>query len=216
VAGKRRTGVPIEFARMPMRTLRPMDAEATYPHPRTQLARLEQNGLLHKVAVGYYVVVPQDQVGQLWKPTIEAVAGGIAAAAVGIDHAVLMGVTAARLHNAIPRALAIGIVAAPKRRHDIELCDRVGRIHFVGRPTATLDAELMQTELGACLVTTPEQTVLDLAHRPDLGHAAGEARAAIKTLLRRCDPARLDEIAGQQRLRAALARARTAGQVTGE
>jgi hypothetical protein len=34
-----------------------------YAHPAAQLARLERIGLLHKVAVGYYVVVPQDRIG---------------------------------------------------------------------------------------------------------------------------------------------------------
>src|SRR5665213_469399 len=107
---KRRPGVPVEFAQAPMRTIRPVDAGAVYAHPRAQLTRLERLGLLHKVATGYYVVVPQDRIGLGWKPTIEAAAGGVAAAAVGPGKAVLMGITAARLHNVVPRALAIAIV----------------------------------------------------------------------------------------------------------
>ncbi|MHB8342041.1 MAG: hypothetical protein ACYDB7_12845 [Mycobacteriales bacterium] len=46
-----------------MRTIRVADAREVYAHPATQLARLERLGLLHKVAVGYYVVVPQDRIG---------------------------------------------------------------------------------------------------------------------------------------------------------
>ena len=53
---------------------------------------------------------------------------------------------AARMHNVVPRALGIAIVAAPERRHDIVLRDRDGVIHFVVRDTDTIDAELMTTE----------------------------------------------------------------------
>ena len=207
---ERRSGLPVEFAQAPMRTVRTSDAGAIYAHPGTQMARLERNGLLHKVAVGYYVVVPQDRVGTDWRPTIEAAAAGIATAAVGPGHAVLMGLSAARIHNAIPRALGTGIVAVPDDRRDITLRDRNGTIHFVQRDTDTLDAELMATDLGQCLVTTPEQTVLDLAHRPALGNAESEAHAAITTLLPRCTDTTLERLAGQQRLRAALTRARRA------
>lgn len=196
------------LAQKPLRTIRPKDAVDVYPHPRPQIGRLERNGLLHKVATGYYVVVPQDRVGRKWRPTIEAATAGIAAAAAGLDRFVLMGLTAARLHGVVPRALAVGIVAAPGRRHDIPLTDRKGRVHFVDRDVTVLDAERMTTELGPCLVTTPEQTVLDLAHRPKLGDAEQEAVAAIRALLPRCDADVLERLAGEQRLGAALDRAR--------
>ncbi|HST81576.1 MAG TPA: hypothetical protein VLL08_07540, partial [Kineosporiaceae bacterium] len=75
-------------------------------------------GLLHKVAVGYYVVVPQDRAGTDWRPTIEAAAAGIATAAVGAGSAILMGLSAARLHHAISRALGTGIVAVSQHRQD--------------------------------------------------------------------------------------------------
>jgi len=51
--------------------------------------------------------------------------------------------------------------------------------------------------------------VLDLAHHPNLGNAADEARAAITALLPRCDTA-LERIATEQQLGAALARLRRA------
>jgi predicted transcriptional regulator of viral defense system len=193
-----------------MRTVRTADAGAVYAHPATQMARLERQGLLHKLATGYYVAVPQEHAGTDWRPTIEAAAAGIAAAAVGVGRVVLMGISAARMHNAIPRALAIAIVATPDDRRDIALRDRDGVVHFVRRDTDRLDAELVGTELGQCLVTTPEQTVLDLARRPDLGHAAIEAHAAIAALLPRCDERTLERLAREQRLRAALARVRPA------
>jgi len=193
-----------------MRTVRPADAAAVYAHPGTQMVRLERLGLLHKVAVGYYVVVPQEHIGTDWRPTIEAAAAGVVTAALGPGRAVLMGVSAARLHNVVPRALGMAIVAVPDDRRDITLRDRDGLVHFVQRNTDILNVELMTTDLGQCLVTTAEQTVLDLAHRPDLGHVVDEARAAIAALLPRCNEERLERLAGEQRLRAALTRVRRA------
>ena len=67
----------------------------------------------------------------------------------------------------------------------------------------------MSTDLGGALVTTAEQTLLDLAHRPNLGEVPDEARAAVRALWPRVDPATLEELAGEQRLRSALRRART-------
>src|SRR5665647_1368360 len=186
------------------------DASAVYAHPGTQMVRLERVGLLHKVATGYYVVVPQELIGTDWRPTIEATAAGVATAALGAGRAVLMGVSAARLHNVVPRALGMAIVAVPDDRRDIVLRDRDGLVHFVERDTDVLDAELMTTDLGQCLVTTAEQTLLDLAHRPNLGHVVDEAHAAIVALLPRCNDETLERLADEQRLRAALTRARRA------
>ena len=193
-----------------MRTVRPADAAGVYAHPGTQMVRLERLGLLHKVAGGYYVVVPQDRIGTDWRPTIEAAAAGVATAALGAGRAVLMGVSAARLHNVVPRALGMAIVAVPDDRRDVKLRDRDGLVHFVERDTDVLDAELKTTDLGQCLVTTAEQTVLDLAHRPNLGHVVEEAHAAIAALLPRCDEETLERLAGEQRLGAALTRVRRA------
>ena len=58
----------------------------------------------------------------------------------------------------------------------------------------------MTTDLGQCLVTTAEQTVLDLAHRPNLGNVVDEAHAAIAALLPRCNEETLERLAGEQRL----------------
>jgi len=207
---RRRAGLPVEFAQAPLRTVRTADAATVYAHPGTQMARLERLGLLHRVAVGYYVVVPQERIGTDWRPTIEAAAAGVATAACGAGRAVLMGVSAARLHHVVPRALGMGVVAVPDDRRDLVLRDRVGLVHFVQRDTDALDAELMTTDLGPALVTTAEQTVLDLAHRPNLGHVADEARAAIAALLPRCNGQTLERLAGEQRLRAALTRVRRA------
>jgi hypothetical protein len=120
----------------------------------------------------------------------------------------LMGLSAARLHGALPRGLAVAVVAVPKQRPVLHLLDRDARVIFVRRATDRLDAERVGTELGTALVTTIEQTVLDLAHRPELGEVPAEARAAAAALLPRADGALLAELAGEQRLRAALDRAR--------
>ncbi|WP_232236273.1 type IV toxin-antitoxin system AbiEi family antitoxin [Nocardia sp. BMG51109] len=203
----RQAGIRPELARLPLRTLTPSDAADIYRHPRQQLAKLTARGLLHRPAYGYYIVVPQDRVDQSWQPELEAVAAGIATAAFDPDHAILMGASAARVHGAIPRALAVAVVAVPKQRAPLQLIDRAAIVRFVTRDTDRLDAELIGTTLGPTLVTTPEQTVLDLAHRPELGDADTEVPTAIRTLYRRCDPGRLAELATHQRLRAALDRA---------
>jgi hypothetical protein len=67
---------------------------------------------------------------------------------------------------------------------------------------------MLQTDTGSCLVTTPEQTVLDLAHLPRLGELEAETEAAIRALLPRCNLDDLERIANEQRLVRALARVR--------
>jgi predicted transcriptional regulator of viral defense system len=191
-----------------MRTFRAADAAVVYAHPAPQLRRLEQSGVLHRLAHGYYVVVPQDQIGTNWMPTLEAAAAGIAAARFHPNRAPLMGVSAARLHGALPRALAIAIVAAPAQHDPITLLDRPASVRFVKRDTARVDVETVTTELGRALVTSIEQTVLDLARRPALGFAEDQIPEALRALLPRCEPDVLDELARAQRLRSALARAR--------
>lgn len=204
----RTSGVPSQLAGFPMRTFRAADASVAYAHPAPQLRRLEQLGVLHRLAHGYYTVVPQDQIGTNWMPTLEAAAAGIAAARFHPDRAPLMGVSAARLHGALPRALAIAIVAAPVQHDPITLLDRPASVRFVKRDTARVDVETVTTELGRALVTSIEQTVLDLARRPALGVAEDQIPDALRALLPRCEPEVLDELARRQRLRSALARAR--------
>lgn len=202
------TAVPRELAASPLRTVRPQDAESIYAQPRGEMRRLERRGVLHRLAHGYYVVVPQDQTGTAWMPALEAAAAGIATADFGPANAILMGVSAARLHGAIPRAIGTAVVAVPSQRSAITLVDRVATVRFVKRDTGRLDAERMSTELGPTLVTTPEQTVLDLARRPDLGDAEDEVRNAVRILTGRADDGLLDELATAQRARASLRRAR--------
>lgn len=77
------------------------------------------------------------------------------------------------------------------------------------RGAEELDAERITTAHGGALVTTPEQTVLDLARRPRLGNADAEVPAAVAALHRRSDRDRLEQLATQQRMVTSLRRAET-------
>src|ERR1035437_10077247 len=109
---ERVTGLPAALARRPMQTMRPRDVARVYAYPRPQLKRLGERGVMHPLARGHYVVVPP-AARPGWKPTIEAAAAGVATARFGQDAIVLMGPTAARIHGAVPRAPAVGVVGAP-------------------------------------------------------------------------------------------------------
>ena len=104
--------------------------------------------------------------------------------------------------------VAPAVVAAPIQRNKITLLDRDATVQFVKRDVARLDVEAVATELGRTVVTSPEQTVLDLARRPDLAGALDHLADALRALLPRCDPDLLEDLARRQHLRSALARAR--------
>jgi predicted transcriptional regulator of viral defense system len=201
------TGLPPALASVSHGVLRPRDAAEVYAHPAPQLRRLVQRGRLKRLATGYYVVVPRAEDGRVWRPTLEAAGFGIAACDYGAEHVVLMGISAARMYGVVPRAVGVCVVAVPKQRPPVELFEGGGRVIFVRRRTMVLDAVRQRSDIGACLVTGVEQTVLDLAHRPELGGLPDEARAAVRALLPRCDRAQLDELAAAGRLRAAMGRA---------
>jgi hypothetical protein len=148
------------------------------------------------------------ETGRDWLPTLEGAAAGIGAAEFGAGRYALMSLTAVRLHRAIPRAIGVAVIAAPRRRETLQMTDRPATVRFLVRDIGILHVEMMQTDLGGCLVTTPEQTVLDLAHLPNLGVMKDEATAAIRALLPRCDRALMAEIATAQRLRRAFDRVR--------
>jgi hypothetical protein len=115
-----------------------------------------------------------------------------------------MGVSAARVHGAIPRALGIAVVAVARHRRTLRLVDRNASVIFVRRDVARLDLQRHRTELGQGWVTTVEQTLLDLAARPDLGDVPDAAQEAVAALLPRVDMALLRELATSQRRRRAL------------
>lgn len=196
----RRTGrLPATLLHRPLRVLRPQDAADVYAYPRPEFARLVRLGVLHRLATGYYAVVPDDHVGHPWLPDLEAAALGVAASDEGIDSVALMGISAARVHGAVPRALGVAVVAAGRHRKTLHLIDRDATVLFTRRDVSRLDVERRPLELGQGFVTTVEQTVLDLAARPDLGDAPDEARDAIRALLPRADREVLTDLAAAQR-----------------
>lgn len=121
------TAVPRELAALPMRTLRPQQAAGVYAQPRGEVRCLERRGVPHRLSHGYYVVVPQEHVGTNWMPALETAAAGIATADFGTGAVVLMAVSAARRHGAIPRAIGTAVVAVPRQRNIIALADRTAR-----------------------------------------------------------------------------------------
>lgn len=179
-------GAPPELARRSNRVLRPRDAASVYAHPRAELARLTRTGALRHVATGYYVLSPQDRWGDdRWIPDVNAAALGIAQVDYGADVA-LMGLSAARHHGAIPRALAVAVVAVPKQRPALDTA--AGRIVFVKRDVPRLDLERIDTQLTSGWVTTVEQTLIDLAARPTLGGLTEQDTTdAIRALASRAD-----------------------------
>ena len=203
----RGSAVPAKLAAFPLRTFRAADALVAFAHPYPQLSRLQRRGSLHRVAHGYYIVVPQEHLGTGWMPALEAAAAGIAQARFGPQRVLLMGVSAARAHGAVLGVLSTALVAAPAQHDPIMLLDRAATVRFVRRDTVHLDVESISTELGRVLVTSIEQTVLDLARKPSPGVAEGQIREAVRAMLARCDGRVLDELATRQHLVSALERA---------
>ena len=191
--------LPPALLRRPVRVLRPHDAADVYAHPRPEFARLAKSGVLHRLATGYYAVVPDDRIGQPWLPDLESSALGIAAADEGISSVALMGISAARVQGAVPRALGVAVVAAARHRSIVKLADREATIVFVRRDVQRIEVERRRLELGQCWVTTAEQTIVDLASRPALGGVPAESYDAIRALLPRVDRSVLRDIAVSQR-----------------
>ncbi len=193
----RARGVPDALARAENRIVRPRDLIDVYRNAPADFARMAERGLLAHVAHGYYAVVPERQRGRNWRPAIEGVALGIAVADYGPDQAALMGIAAARMLGAVPRALNTAVVAIPRQRPVLETA--FGRVHFVKRTIATLDLQRVETPLVDGYTTTAEQTVLDLAARPTLGGITEEtAREAVRALWPRCNPDLVYDLARRQ------------------
>lgn len=186
------------------RVLRPVDAQDIYTNPRAEFARLERRGALHRLAPGLFAAVPDHAVGGGWLPPLEASALAIAATGGHTADAVLMGISTARVHTAVPRALNVAVVAVQRHRRPLHLIDRKATVLFVRRDIARLDVQRHQTELGQGWVTTVEQTLLDLIARPDLGGVPDAATEAITALIPRADLGLLRELATKQRRRRAL------------
>lgn len=204
-----RPGIPRELGQAPLRTVRPRDARHVYRDPRPQFARLTKAGALLRLADGYYAVVPDDR-GPEWRPGLEAAAAGVASAIYGPTEAIVMGISAARVHGAIPRAVGVATVAVPRQHRPVTLDGAGGGVvYFVRRDVARLDARQEPLgELGRGLVTTPEQTALDLARPRDAHIDPAQVVEALHNLMPLCDAEVLEELATTQRLGAALKRLR--------
>ena len=197
--------MPRTLASLRRGVLRPRDAANIYTQPALQFRRLAQEGTILKVAHGYYALVPEASRGSEWRPEIESLALGIGQADYGLNGAILMHLSAARVQGAIPRAIAVAVIAIPKQRPALETS--YGRIVFVKRDVANLKRRKIKTELETGWSTSTEQTAVDLARRPDLvkgmSHVAKEAAAALYLL---SDKSKLDSLAKEQRMGPALER----------
>lgn len=183
--------------------LRPQDARDIYKQPARYFLRWEQEGVLLKLSHGYYAHVPEAERGGPWRPEIEAIALGIGQADYGRNGAALMHLSAARIHAAIPRAIAVAVLAVPKQRPILET--DFGRIHFVKRDIDRLKIIRTETELGAGWVTNIEQSTLDLIRRRELvSGMEWVVDEALKALIARCNIKKLKSIAEDQRMKSAL------------
>lgn len=205
----RAAGLPPALARRVPAVFRPEDANDVYTQPRPELRRLAAAGLVRRLRAGYYVRVPQHRTADRdWRPDLHAAALAMAQADYGLDGAALMHLSAARRLGVVPRELAIAIVAVPKQRPKREVLG--GEVIFVKRDLATLDLQRDETELGPGWITTPEQTLLDVAHKPTLALDDPQLiDEVIRALGRTADWDLINDLAGHQRKRAAAARART-------
>lgn len=202
----RATGVPAAALLAPTLLLTGRSAGAVYAQPAAELKRLTEAGAIVKIARGYYAAVPVGKRAGEWRPSMEDLAAGIASAVYGPGIGALWGLSAARVHGAVPRAIGIGYAFGPAQHRPIALVCRPGQVQFRKRDPERLDVEYLTTELGPGLVTSIAQTILDLSSR-DLGGAGDLRTEAVRNLLALVDPDELVELAGRTRGMAALRRA---------
>lgn len=196
--GARDTG-DVRLAVRPMRTVRPVDLDGAYVNPRAVLRDRVAKGEVHRLARGMYVAVPDDVHDQVrWRPGLEAAAAAVATAVFGERGGALMGMTAARVLGAVPRARGHAMVAAPRRHRDVVLTDRGDAVvRFVRRDLGLIDTQPVRTELGVALTTTPEQTLVDLAR--DRTVTEVDRHEAMLALGRTVDWGRVETLARAQR-----------------
>ena len=189
--------VPTVITTAPMRTVRPVMLRGVYADPEKELVRLRNRGLVERIAPGAYVAVPDTvEPGGWWVPGLEDAAMAYATAAYGDRVPILVGIGAARWWHAIPRAVGATVVAVPAQHRRVELAIG-GTVTFTMRDVEAIDAVPAAGELGTFLVATVEQTVIELALRPELGGLTEEAAAALPVLVDHADPDRLARLAGR-------------------
>ncbi len=201
--------LPVELYQLGRRVVRPRDAAGLYYNPRAEFRRLAEAGALRHLAHGYYLIPPQEALGDpRWRPEVEELALGVAASDHG-EGVSLMGLSAARHHGAVPRAHATAWVAVPVNRRPLD-AGVFGRIVFVARHLDRLDLVRARTTVVDGHATSVEQTIVDLARHPTWAGGADTAREAIVRLWPRADRVLLDDLAVAQRGQAALDRFRIA------
>lgn len=194
----RTRGVRTEIAGAPLRTVRPVMLQDVYANPRKELVHMRDAGLLVQIAPGTYTAKPDGiPPGHHWRPGLEEAAMAYATAQYADRVPVLYGLGAARFHHAIPRALGVTVIAVPEQHRPITMTDG-GRIVFTATDVSKLDARYERTDLGGFLVTTPEQTLLDLLDRPGLGGMPQQADAAARAFAARADLNRIQELAADR------------------
>lgn len=208
MAVTRSTAVPPGLYDRDTLLIRPRDVGHLWANPTKELGRLARAGLVRSVSRGYWLIPPADRLTDPhWRPEVEAFALALAVADYGAESVALMGISAARRHGALPRAVAVAVVAGPRQRPS--LGSPFGDVVFVERDATRLATEPAVTPLAAGLVTTVEQTILDLADRPGLGGlAAREVGVVIRALAVRADWDAVLDLARAQRLSSAYVRAR--------
>lgn len=191
------------LAGMPLCAGRPANFADQFANPSQELKRLADAGAVVRLAHGVYLLSPLGA-RPGWRPELEVAAMAWATATYGDRVPVLMGLGAARFHHAIPRPIGVTVVALPVQHRPIDMLG--GRVVFVARDVATIDAVSETTPLGEMLVTSVEQTLVDLVARPHLGGLPGEALAAARHLSQRADLEVARELAVRQRRSAPLTR----------
>lgn len=180
-------GVPEQIAAAPMRTVRPLMLRNLYANPEKEVVRMRNGGRLVRIAPGTYTAKP-DRISAAddWFPVFEEAAMAYAICQYGPRVPVLFGIGAARFHHAIPRAIAVTVIAVPDKHHAVRLANG-GEVLFTVTDVDRLDARLERGEIGSFLATTREQTLIDLIARPNLGGLPGEATAAAAALAPKVD-----------------------------
>lgn len=197
----RRTAPYTAITSAALRTVRPVMLEGIYANPRKELVRMRDAGRLVQIAPGTYTAKPDDIADDRpWRPKFEEAAMAYATAQYADRVPVLYGIGAARFHHAIPRAIGVAVIAVPEQHRPVTLTGG-GRVVFTTTDVDRLRARLEHGKIGDFLVTTPEQTFLDLLERPALGGMPAEAVAASRALAETIDRDEvLDLVGGRTRV----------------
>lgn len=201
------SGVPAEALLSHTLMLTGRSALGVYAQPAAELARLTRNGAAIKLARGFYAAVPVGKSAESWLPSLESTAAGIANAIYGVGTGAIWGLSAARVHGALPRALSVGYAMGPTQHGVVDLIARSGHVEFRCRDTRRLELEYFDTDLGPGLMTSIAQTILDLSSS-DFKESGDPRSEAVRNLVAMVEPSELDDLAQRVRGKAALGRVR--------